>query len=120
MINHFQQDKNNYETIGLRLTIFHREISNLVKKIFDTIYHNSYYIIYLTCADPENFSGELGSEARDILSFPGGVRIRDILSEILQCELDKSEFPGGWGMFISAPSPLNPHVGVWKHKCSRE
>lgn len=104
MINNFQQDKNNYEIIGLRLTIFHREISNLVKKIFDIIYHNSYYIIYLTCADSENFSGELGSEARDILSFPGGVRIRDILSEILQCELDKSEFPGG--VCLYPPLPL--------------
>lgn len=95
--------KNNNEIIGLRLTILHREISNLVKKIFDTLYHNSYYIIYLTCADPENFSGELESEGRDILSFPGGVRIRDILSEILQCELDKSEFPGGWCLYPLLP-----------------
>lgn len=66
---------NNNEIIGLRLIIFYREILNFVKKIFDIIYYNLYYIIYLICVDLENFFGELGFEVRDILSFLGGVRI---------------------------------------------
>lgn len=105
MINHFQQDKNNYEIIGLRLTIFHREISNLVKKIFDTIYHNSYYIIYLTCADPENFSGELGSEARDILSFPGGVESETYSRKFYIVNWTNLNFPGDGGC-LYPPLPL--------------